>query len=288
MDAERHHEPNVPSPARMMRSRNHWVAGWTILIVLGKRIGHIALYRRRPLCSWRYYLWPAPFSLAAPLGTGLLCAVALAVAPSAVANVDLAAGMPLNIGRHACSLGFFGFNARQDRLAVTAGHCSDAVPDEPVYADNGVQIGRVVAWRADQVNASGDLVGARGYTVIFVFERFSLEPFFTSVSTSISDGEHVIKFGQRTGKTMGVIKTIQYDRKRPELALISSNMVQLPGDSGCPWYTNDDQLVAMASSGDQEWAGGDAGSEAQPIQAVLDLIRADGSVWTEDFKVWTQ
>ena len=281
----------------MMRSRNHWFAGRTILIGPDKRIGHSALYRRRPPWSTVASLSVsgAFFALltkrsapGAALGTGVLSAVALVVSPSAVANVDLAAGMALNIGNHACSLGFFGFNARQDRLAVTAGHCSDSVPDEPVYADNGVQIGRVVARRADQVNASGDLIGERGYTVIFVFERFSLEPFFTGVSTSIGDGEHVTKFGQRTGKTIGVIKTIQYDRNRPELALISSNMVQLPGDSGCPWYTGDDQLVAMASSGNQEWAGGDAGSEAQPIQAVLDLIRADGSVWTEDFKVWTQ
>ena len=281
----------------MMHSGSHWVAGRIILIGLGKRIGHVALYRRRPPWSTVALLSVTGAFLAllmkrsattAALGTGLLSAMALVVLPTAVANVDLAAGMALNIGNHACSLGFFGFNARQDRLAVTAGHCSDAVPDEPVYADNGVQIGRVVAWRADQVNASGDLIGERGYTVIFVFERLSLEPFFTGVNTAVRDGEHVIKFGQRTGKTMGVIKTIQFDRKRPELALISSNMVQLPGDSGCPWYTSDDQLVAMASSGDQEWAGGDAGSEAQPIQAVLDLIRADGSVWTEDFKVWTQ
>ena len=219
---------------------------------------------------------------------GLLCSVALGVAPRAYAHVDLAVGMPINIGRHGCSLGFFGFDARDDRLAVTAGHCSDYVPNEPVYADNGVQIGEVVAWKEDRENASGKLIGARGYTIILVYRRFSLEPFFTGVDSSISDGEYVTKFGQRTRKTNGVIKNVQYDAKRPDLALLSSNLVQLPGDSGCPWYTNGDALVGIASSVEEQDDGGQAGSQAQPIQAVLNMIRAQADVWGDTFKVWTQ
>jgi hypothetical protein len=109
----------------------------------------------------------------AALAAGLLCTLALVVAPPAAASVDLAAGMPINFGNHGCSLGFFGFNARQDRLAVTAGHCSDSVPNEPVYADNGVKIGEVVAWKEDLQSASGKLIGARGYTIIFIYRRFS-------------------------------------------------------------------------------------------------------------------
>ena len=222
------------------------------------------------------------------LPAGLLCITALVIAPPAYANVDLAVGMPINIGNRGCSLGFFGFDARQDRLAVTAGHCSDLVPNEPVYAANGVQIGEVVAWKEDMQNASGKLIGARGYTIFSLYPRFSLEPFFTGVDSSISDGASVTKFGQRTGKTNGVIKSIRFDPKQPDLALLSSNLVQLPGDSGCPWYTNGDALVGMGSSGDQEENGGDAGSEAQPIQAVLNMIRAHANVWGEDFQVWTQ
>jgi hypothetical protein len=225
---------------------------------------------------------------AAAMGADFLCTMALVVAPPAYANVDLAVGMPITIGNHGCSLGFFGFDARQDRLAVTAGHCSDYEPNEPVYADNGVQIGEVVAWKADAENASGKLIGARGYTVILLYSRFSLEPFFTGVRSSISDGDYVTKFGQRTGKTNGVIKDVEFDRSRPDLALLKSNLVQLPGDSGCPWYTNGDALVGLASSGDEEQDGGDAGSQAQPIQAVLDMIRANADVWGDDFKVWTQ
>jgi hypothetical protein len=224
----------------------------------------------------------------AAVGAGFLCITALVIAPPAYANVDLAVGMPITIGRHGCSLGFFGFDARQDRLAVTAGHCSDYELNEPVYADNGVRIGEVVAWKEDAESASGNLIGARGYTVISLYSRFSLEPFFTGVRSSISDGVYVSKFGQRTGKTNGVIKNVEIDPQRPDLSLLSSNLVQLPGDSGCPWYTDGDALVGMASSGDEEQDGGDAGSQAQPIQAVLDLIRANADVWGDHFKVWTQ
>ncbi len=225
----------------------------------------------------------------AAVAMSLLSARALVVAPPTVAaNVDLAVGMPIEIASHSCSLGFFGFNARQDRLAVTAGHCSDSVINEPVYASNGVQIGVVVAWKQDLENASGKLVGARGYTIISVFNRFSLEPFFSGVRLSTHKGDYVTKFGQRSGKTNGVIKSVDYEPNRPDLALLSSNMVQLPGDSGCPWYTSGNALIGMGSSGDQEQQGGDADSQAQPIGAVLDMIRANGSIWVQDFEVWTQ
>jgi hypothetical protein len=280
------------------RSENRRVVMWLSATGLGGRGPRVSPNRRRqPSSSALVFAVFGAFlaflgklsARAGALAVGLLSVMALLLAPSAAAaNVDLAVGMPINIGNHGCSLGFFGFNARQDRLAVTAGHCSDAMPDEPVFADNGVQIGKVVAWRPDDQNASGKLNGARGYTVIVVYKRFSLEPFFTGVTSAISDSDYVTKFGQRTGKTNGVIKNVQYDSKRPELALMSSNMVQLPGDSGCPWYTSGDRLVGIGSSGDQEWAGGDAGSQAQPIQAVLDLIRTNASVWTEGFTVWTQ
>jgi hypothetical protein len=113
-----------------------------------------------------------PSSRAAALTAVLLCLLALVFAPPAIANVDLAVGMPINIGNHGCSLGFFGFDARQDRLAVTAGHCSDAVPNEPVFAENGVKIGEVVAWKEDLQNSAGKSIGARGYTVVSLYRAF--------------------------------------------------------------------------------------------------------------------
>jgi hypothetical protein len=47
-------------------------------------------------------------------------------------------------------------------------------------------------------------------------------------------GDYITKFGQRTGKTNGVIKNVQYEHNRPDPALLSSNLVQLPDDSDCP------------------------------------------------------
>lgn len=103
--------------------------------------------------------------------------------PNASAGAELDVGMPIDIGEHRCSLGFFGFNSRGDRLAVTAVHCSDQIPDQPVYADNGVQIGQVVAWKPDVEDGDRKLVDSRGYTVFLVYNRFSLDPFFTHEST---------------------------------------------------------------------------------------------------------
>lgn len=211
----------------------------------------------------------------------------LTLAPEAQARIDLAVGMPIEIGNHRCTLGFFGFNAREDRLAVTSGHCSDQVPNEGVYAENGAKIGEVVAWKPDLENEDGKLIGARGYTVIGLYDRFSLEPYITGVS-SVEKGDYVTKFGQRTGKTSGYVTSVKTVEDRPDLALVKSNMVQLPGDSGCAWVTGDRYIVGMGSSGNQERQGGDAGSQAQPIGAVIDMIRDNGSVWGDGFKVWSE
>jgi hypothetical protein len=223
--------------------------------------------------------------LLVPLLTAGVCTVALPMR-SASANGELNVGMAIDIGQHQCSLGFFGFNSRNDRLAVTAGHCSDQIPDQPVFADNGVQIGQVVAWKADAEDADGELTGSRGYTVFVVYDWFSLDPFFTGLGTSIKDGDYVSKYGERTGKTNGRVTDVTIVPNQPDLDLIKSNIVQLPGDSGCPWYINGPAIVGMASSGDEETEGGDAGSQAQPIQAVIDMIRTNPTPWGDDFKVW--
>jgi hypothetical protein len=208
--------------------------------------------------------------------------------PNASAGAELDVGMPINIGEHRCSLGFFGLNNRGDRLAVTAGHCSDQIPDQPVYADNGVQIGQAVAWKQDAENGDGKLVGSRGYTVFLVYDRFSLDPFFTDVNTSLKNGAYVSKYGGRTDKTNGRVTDLTAVPNRPDLDLIKSDLVQLPGDSGCPWYINGPAIAGIGSSGDQESDGGDAGSQAQPIQAVIDMIRMNSTTWDNDFKVWTK
>ncbi len=123
-----------------------------------------------------------------------------------------------------------------DRLAVTSGHCAGGA-DELVYSKNGVEIGRVVAWLEDVSDGHGKLVGARGYTVFSVYKRFSLEPYFTGLGT-ISEGDWVTKYGERSGKTRGRIAKVKYNSDRPDLSLVYSDMVQLPGDSGSLWVTS--------------------------------------------------
>lgn len=219
---------------------------------------------------------------------GALVAVlaGLTVPPVALAANQLAVGMAIRFSSGTCSLGFFGFNSRGDRLAVTSGHCVSGV-DEVVQAKNGVEIGRVVAWKEDVQDNDGKLLGSRGYTVFSVYKRFGLEPYFTGLG-SISEGDWVTKYGERSGKTNGRITGVKNNSERPDLALVYSDMVQLPGDSGCPWVTSGPTLVAMGSSGNQERMGGGAGSQAQPIGSVIRLIREQAGVWGDGFKVWTE
>ncbi len=223
--------------------------------------------------------------IAAVVGAALLAG--MLAPPTASASADLTVGMRIVIGRHSCTLGFFGTNARKDRLAVTAGHCSDQVADQPVLDARGTQIGAVIMWKSDVQDSDGKLNGSRGYTVFQVFRKFSVEPFFTDVSRSLSEGDYVTKYGQRTGKTNGRVTSVKFVRDRPDLGLIKSNIVQLPGDSGCPWYTSGPTIVGMGSSGDEESSGGDAGSQAQPIGSVIDMVRQNPTDWGDEFKVWT-
>jgi hypothetical protein len=214
---------------------------------------------------------------------------ALITAPPVTARVNLAVGMPIQIGQHRCSLGFFGHNGRADALAVTAGHCSDTV-DQHVQTESGVTIGAVVSRQDDAEDARGGLSGSRGYTLVAINPRLSVEPFFAATSSSVAPGTPVTKYGERTGKTSGHITDIvDSAENRPDLTLLESDMVQIAGDSGCPWYTSGSSgpvLIGLASSGNQARLGGSAGSQAQPITAVIDMIRTDPSVWRDNFTVW--
>jgi hypothetical protein len=204
-----------------------------------------------------------------------------AAAPTAAAaDTSVNVGMPITIGTHQCTLGFFGYNARDNHLAVTAGHCSDQVANQPVYISGGVQIGEVIAWKADEEDGPDQLTGSRGYTVFTVYQQFSVNPFFTAVGGALTHGDTVSKMGERTGESTGTIIKVKSVRGRPDFALLWSDMTQLPGDSGGPWYTPGPTIVGLSSSTDG------VGSQAQPIGAVIDMIRANPTVWGNDFKVW--
>ena len=217
----------------------------------------------------------------------LLAVVAFAAtAPIPIASAaNLAVGMRIEIGDGVCSLGFFGFSAAHDRLAVTSGHCSDR-PGQRVYA-HGAEIGYVISRMQDGdggTNISHD--DPRGFTLIALSDRFSLEPFFTGVG-EVQVGDRVAKYGQRTGRTDGRVVDVLDDPDRPGHGLISSDVVVISGDSGSPWYTVGPTLVGMTSSTNQHRVGGATGaSAAQPIWDVIQLIRS--SKWGAQFKVWVQ
>lgn len=223
-----------------------------------------------------------------PLSAAVCAAVCAAMlpVPAAWATAELSVGMPIDIGQHRCTLGFFATNDQEDRLAVTAGHCSDYIVGQGVYAKNGAKIGVVVAWKEDVENTAGRLRGSRGYTVFLVHDKFSIDPFFTGVSRSVAEDDYVSKYGQRTGETHGYLTKVTTVPDRPDLDLLKSNMVQLAGDSGGPWYKSGPTIIGIASSGNMEREGGDADSAAQPIGAVLDLVRENSTQWGEGFAVW--
>lgn len=215
----------------------------------------------------------------------LLC-LTLPTPPSAHAAGRLVVGMPILIGGKACSLGFFGLNVRGDRMAVTAGHCSRAV-GEVVYASGGIPIGLVVSRLRDAQNAKGKLTGSRGYTLIGLYRRFGLQPYFAGIG-KVTEGDFITKYGERSGKTSGVVMAVRSVADRPDLGLISSDMVQLPGDSGSPWVRRGLTLIGMGSSGDMEKSGGTAGSQGQPISSVINMIRDGAGVWGSRFNVWIE
>jgi hypothetical protein len=196
--------------------------------------------------------------------------------------------MPIVVAKGTCSIGFFGFNKRGDRLAVTAGHCADP-RDGAVRAEgSGAMIGKIVRYQLDTEDSHGHTTGSRGYALIDLDRRASLDPFFTALGT-VTVGDSVTKYGERSGKTTGKITAVHEHSDRPDLSVVEADVVQLHGDSGSPWYTAPRTLVAMSSSGNQDTLGGQTGrSQAQPIADVLKLIRADTSGWGAGFSVWLQ
>jgi hypothetical protein len=204
--------------------------------------------------------------------------------PQARADGLLAVGMEIDIGNHSCSLGFFAFNQAQNRLAVTEGHCADDI-NQAVRSKNGVEIGTVVSHMPE--GDSQQPVRSRGYTLIRLYDNFDLEIFFAGVGDA-KKGDSVTKFGARTGLTTGTITDVYYDRSDAEQTIVGS-VVVIPGDSGSPWYTAGPTLVGIsASSSYQSGGGNDSGSQAQPVGAVLNLIRHNAADWGAELKVWVK
>ncbi|MDT5095387.1 MAG: streptogrisin [Mycobacterium sp.] len=208
--------------------------------------------------------------------------VGIPLAPHARAEGLLAVGMDIDIGTHACSLGFFAFNQAHNRLAVTEGHCADDI-NQRVRANNGVEIGTVVSHMPE--SDSQQPVRSRGYTLIRLYDNFDIEIFFAGVADA-KVGDDVTKSGARTGQTNGRITGVYYDRPDAQQTIVGS-VVIIPGDSGGPWYTAGPTLIGISASTSYQNGGGtDNGSQAQPVGALVNLIRQNAATWGDDFKVW--
>ncbi len=191
------------------------------------------------------------------LFTALLAAVAVPIIAPAAAHAAggmLTVGMNLTIDNHDCSLGFFATDSAEDQLAITAGHCAHGL-HEKVYNTFGDQIGEVVAWQPDVEDSQGKLTGSRGFTVIYTYKTFAIEAFFTGVG-SAKVGDRVCLYGERTAGTNGTITNVSDTGGHPDLDLLTSDIVQLPGDSGGPLYSlGAPTLFGIASSSDEETVG---------------------------------
>lgn len=215
------------------------------------------------------------------LAAAALLVAATINAGTAHAATTLTAGMRILIGDHSCTLGFFGNNSRRDRLAVTAGHCSDR-PGQRVYIA-GRPIGHVVARRDDRRYRSGQCC-QRGYTLIALSARVAIAPFFTAVGVP-TEGDAVRKYGSRTQGTTGEITRVILHPADPDKSVTTATVIQLAGDSGAPWYRAGPTLIAMASSGTTEHTHR-ASSQAQPVTEVLKLIRRGAGSWGANFTIW--
>lgn len=232
------------------------------------------------------FLNATPMPMIQTLFTALVTAVAApTIGPEAAhaAAGLLTVGMKLTFDhRDDCSLGFFATDSVGDQLAVTAGHCAHGLR-EKVYSTFGRQIGEVVAWRPDAEDGHGKLTGSRGFTVVYTYKTFAIEAFFAGVGTA-KVGDRVRFYGERTTGTNGTITSVSYAAGHPDLDLFTSDVVQLPGDSGGPLYTRGPTLVGIASSVND--AGG-RHAEAQPIGSLEQEIAAAGR-YGQGFSVYTR
>jgi hypothetical protein len=164
---------------------------------------------------------------------------------------------------------------------VTSGHCADDI-NQTVQSKNGVEIGTVVSHMPESDSLAP--VRSRGYTLIRLYDDFDIETYFAGVADA-KKGDSIAKFGARTGQTTGHITDVDYNCSPAEQTIIGS-VVIIPGDSGSPWYTDGPILVGISASSSYTTGGGDDdGSQAQPIGALIDLMRQNAAKWGAGLKV---
>lgn len=96
---------------------------------------------------------------------------------------------------------------------------------------------------------------------MYTHRTFRIEAFFAGVGT-VKVVDRLRLYGERTAGTDGTITNVSYTAGRPDLDLLTADIVQLPGDSGGPWFSQGPTLVGIASSADEENRGGSSGAQA--------------------------
>ncbi len=236
----------------------------------------------------RRHLNPPVAHATQKLLTALVAAVVMTtIVPTAAhaAAGTLAVGMRLTFKYHDCSLGFFATDSVRDQLAVTAGHCAKGL-HEKVYSNFGQQIGEVVAWQPDAEDGHGNLTGSRGFTVVYTYKTFGIDAFFTGVGTA-KIGERVRLYGERTRGTDGTITNVSYTAGHPDLDLLTSDGVMIPGDSGGPWYSQGSPTLVGIASSFGAAAGGSRSAQAQPVDSLEREIQAVRR-YGQGFSVYTK
>ncbi|MGV0624578.1 hypothetical protein [Mycolicibacter minnesotensis] len=193
------------------------------------------------------------------IGAGL----GLAGAPAASASVTVSPGDTITLdGTRSCTLGFIASNSRDDKLAVTAGHCSKHSGE--VVTAGGHRIGRVVAHAGDPSSARGPF----GATLIQLDAGVSTNGKFRKVG-SAKVGETVEQsgqFGTVTSSTTSVFR---------------ATTPGIPGNSGGPVVnTRTGTLVGILIGGSPT-----RGTYSVPVRTVVNRVQSLFPKWGNGFRV---
>lgn len=192
------------------------------------------------------------------LGAGL----ALIGAPTASATVTVSPGDTITLdGTRSCTLGFIASNARSDRLAVTAGHCSRHSGE--IVTAGGRRIGKVVAHVGDPASARGPF----GATLVLLDEGVRTNARFSRIgSARIGDTvEQSGRIGQVTSSSTSVFR---------------ATAPGIPGNSGGPVVnTRTGTLYGLLIGGSER------STYSVPVRTVVNRVQALFPKWGRGFRV---
>ena len=217
------------------------------------------------------------------LAGAVALAAALCPAPPATARVGVAPGMAIVLeSGGACTLGFLAGNDAGRRLGVTAGHCAQGV-GELVYNKYGDVIGEVVAQQGD----GSVLADGFGVTILVLADDVEIPDALFTRYANPRPGDPVHKYGSTTAETGGTIGTVTLDADYPRYSVMRSTLTASPGDSGSPWYGEDESgpvlygiTIGHLTDADN---GAELGAYGFPIDALVAYVRDGSGTWGPGF-----